>query len=53
MIKWINNALDNKDVVGFWAQSYNGDSRVANYERIFRKALKLKKIKSLREFMTQ
>jgi len=43
-LKWINNALDNKDVVmGFGHRVYKkGDSRVPTMEKYFRKVSKIK-----------
>jgi len=45
--KWINNALDNKDVVmGFGHRVYkSGDSRVPTMREYFRKVAKIKKDK--------
>ena len=45
--KWINNALDNKDVVmGFGHRVYkSGDSRVPTMRKYFRKVAKIKKDK--------
>ena len=53
-LKWINNALDNKDVVmGFGHRVYkSGDSRVPTMREYFGKVAKLKKIKNLKKFMT-
>ena len=53
-LKWINNALDNKDVVmGFGHRVYkSGDSRVPTMRKYFGKLQKLKKIKNLKKFMT-
>jgi 2-methylcitrate synthase len=47
-LKWINNALDNKDVVmGFGHRVYkNGDSRVPTMKEYFRKVAKIKKDKT-------
>ena len=46
-LKWINNALDNKDVVmGFGHRVYkSGDSRVPTMKEYFKKVAKLKKDK--------
>ncbi len=46
-LKWINNALDNKDVVmGFGHRVYkSGDSRVPTMREYFRKVAKIKKDK--------
>tara|TARA_Y100000590_G_scaffold463913_1_gene631931 strand:+ start:69 stop:1193 length:1125 start_codon:yes stop_codon:yes gene_type:complete len=46
-LKWINNALDNKDVVmGFGHRVYkSGDSRVPTMKRYFKKVAKIKKDK--------
>jgi len=48
-LKWINKALDNKDVVmGFGHRVYKkGDSRVPTMEKYFRKVSKVKKDKKL------
>ena len=52
-LKWINNALDNKDVVmGFGHRVYkSGDSRVPTMRNILEKLLRLKKIKLMKKFM--
>jgi len=44
-LKWINNALDNKDVImGFGHRVYkNGDSRVPTMREYFKKVAKIKK----------
>ena len=46
-LKWINNALDNKDVVmGFGHRVYkSGDSRVPTMKEYFKKVAKIKKDK--------
>ena len=51
-LKWINNALNNKEVVmGFGHRVYkSGDSRVPTMKNILLKLLRLKKIKNLRKF---
>ena len=48
-LKWINKALDNKDVVmGFGHRVYKkGDSRVPTMEKYFKKVSKIKKDKKL------
>tara|TARA_Y100000590_G_scaffold263102_1_gene295215 strand:- start:4278 stop:5402 length:1125 start_codon:yes stop_codon:yes gene_type:complete len=48
-LKWINNALDNKDVVmGFGHRVYKkGDSRVPTMEKYFKKVSKIKNDKKL------
>ena len=47
-LKWINNALDNKDVImGFGHRVYkNGDSRVPTMREYFKKVAKIKKDKT-------
>ena len=52
--KWINKALDNKDVImGFGHRVYkSGDSRVPTMREYFGKVAKIKKDKKLKEFMT-
>ena len=53
-LKWINNALDKKEVVmGFGHRVYkSGDSRVPTMRKYFEKVAKIKKIKSLKKFTT-
>ena len=53
-LKWINNALKNKEVVmGFGHRVYkSGDSRVPTMRKYFGKVAKLKRIKNLKKFMT-
>ena len=53
-LKWINNALDKKEVVmGFGHRVYKkGDSRVPTMKNILKKFQKLKKIKNLKKFTT-
>ena len=50
-LKWINNALEKKEAMGFGHRVYkSGDSRVPTMRKYFAKLLKLKKIKNLRKF---